>query len=430
MLPLLLLSVAVARGGSDCSADLSVASDAPLEAPPAGAPGSVILELVVDRRLSTQQLSTLTSAAAAAGARVLLRVDPSALEGRRDALVEAAAAGHPVALELSTSRHFGPNRAALAAVDAQRWRRVLSGERKDLRKATRAGVKAVSIDVLTPSAELVLDEMGVRVILPTSGPEDAAPRLARAFDGQPGRARVVAPLAYGDHCGHALPSPTAAALNRASAAAAGREGLRVGLHPDLSPELLGAWLGEILPAASIQTLDLDGVRDLVDRPLISVNLAGTPPPAPVAAPPPGRTVRAELVKSAAAELAEVRRLPRTLAGELSLAEAFAAFALTIGSDAASSFVRIPQVRGPADVARSTVPGSWQPTASAVREAAGILAPNLGGAVPAVVTVDGQLLTTREFLVLMADVVAGRSPKLRPVFDPDPFAVGAGWDGGS
>lgn len=427
MLPVLLLSVASALGGSDCATVVGAAADTPLEAPPAGSPGSVLLELVVDRSLSAQQLSALTHTAAAAGAEVLLRVDPAALEGRRTALVEAAAGGHPIALELDTARHFGPNRAALAAVDTQRWRRVLSGERKELRKATKSGVKVVSIDVLTPSAELVLDELGVRLILPTSGAEDAAPRLARAFDGQPGRARVVAPLAYGDHCGHVLPAPTAGALNRAAAAATGRQGLRVGLHPELPPALLAAWLGEVLPAADIQTLDLDGVRDLVDRPLISVHLAGSPAPAPVAAPPPGRTVRAEQVQTAATQLATTRRLPRTLAGELSLAEAFAAFALTLSSDTPAAAVRIPQVRGPADVARSTVSESWQPTPPAVRAAAAALAPNLGGAVPAVVTVDDQLLATREFLVLMADVIAGRAPQLRPVSDPDPFAVGAGWD---
>ncbi len=132
------------------------------------------------------------------------------------------------------------------------------------------------------------------------------------------------------------------------------------------------------------------------------------------------------LRAGAAQLATARKLPRQLPGELGLAETFAGLVLLVASPDRPGNLRLPVVRGPADVARSALPSGWQPTADEVRTAAQGLAPNLRGAVPAVVTVGDQLVAAREFLVMLADVALDQPPRARSVTDPDPFAVGAGW----
>ncbi len=387
-------------------------------------PGSVMLELHVTRSVSAQQVTALTAAAHAQGAVLVLRVDPEAADARSSALREAADDGHIIAAHLAAGQQFGSDAAALPHVDAIRWRRSISSARKSVKQAASAPVRTVSVDLLVPVSEMVLDESGVRIILPDTGDSQAVPRVARAYGDQIGHARVIPPLPYVDGCGHTMPDASAAAWNRVTTAADGREGLRVVLHPQLDPELLQRWLRDIAPSAGITVLNYDGIKRLVDRPLLAmVNIESVAPPPP---PPSGKTVDLSTLKNAATDLLTPTRLPRQAGEGLSLTECFAGMVIALAAPALPATVRLPPLGPPADVARSTLNEGWAPTKADVHTAAAGLASNLRGSVPAVVLVGDQTVAAREFLVLMAQVIAGKAPAPHAVSDPDPYARGAGW----
>jgi len=409
---LIWLGLAVAQ--ATCPAFTPGPPDAPFRVTQPAA-GTLAFEVAVPISADPRALDALLAALDARGHPATLLVDAGSPPALAASLRAAAANGHAVAVRVQADAAGPFSERSRGAYEL--WWRALRDDRKAVRRAVRAPVRAVALSPMTDPAELAAEQLGLRVVLPLDGGSPQRVRRVRGFDGRSGRARVLAAPLYPDGCGAALPAWTPAALDRAAHDLSPGRPTRVALPlAGADPALLGAWIdGVLAPARVVVTTAADAAA------------AAPSQPATAAVEPRDRPVDRAMWEAAAVRLVAGGRLPRALPGSLTLTEAFAALVQVAAASPAPETVRLPALGPPVDVARSVLPAAGVPLdPDAVRAVARDLAPRLRGAVPAMVRVGDRNLTAGEFLVVLAHIALDEPPVATAAPPPDPFGDGFGW----
>lgn len=302
------------------------------------------------------------------------------------------------------------------------WLPELQEPVRALRLVTGKATDAVAIDALSGGAEQAFEAMGVRAVLPLDPDEPGPARVLRSVDGQPARGRVLPANAWSDGCGPSLPAWTPVALDRASALAATKPGLRLALPlQGADPALLDRWLREVVEVKGWKVLTASEAAARVRSLGATLGRVDTAP----AVEAPGRFVSKEALLGAAAVLAEAQRLPRRLPGDLSLTEA-ALGLMAVLADPTAEGHRLPAARGPSELARGSVPAGAGPSAEELRVAVAELLPGMRGTLPGVVSVGVYQITINELVVILAQAALGRPLVIAEHAPPDPYAPDLGW----
>jgi hypothetical protein len=416
---LLMWLTQVALAGCDFDAG---AADAPFEAR-AHSAGVVVFEI---RLVGKAQVPTaLLNVLAKRGLPATMLVGTNWARRHGDALRGQEKLGHEIGVWFSIRNDLGLTSQTVVVPDFGDWIVALRRARADVRRATGQRPRAVGIKSLPEVAELAMEALGYKVLLPDERNIDDLPRRARSYTGAAGQARVIGIGPYDDGCGATLPAWTPAALDRASSAVARGRWVRVVLpsDPDAAP-LLAKWLDEVvIPQGWAVVQGITAVRR-ARRPLgLPLKLEDTP----TSMVPVTRTVPKDTWVKVAEALIEPTTLPRKLPGDLSPTEAFLGLCLLVSDAPATGTVSLGPLGPPVETARTGL-GATEVALSpdAVRVTATELAPGLSGAVPSLVSVGDQTLTAAEFLRVLAMVSLNQAPVARGVSDPDPFAPGGGW----
>lgn len=296
-------------------------------------------------------------------------------------------------------------------------------------------VRAAIAPIGSKVVEAKLGSAGLRSLADAEGPPTGEPRMAGVFEGQP-RVNVVLPAGpYEDACGTdprvgpflpAAADRAALAIQRATrfgGTPIARVALLGSRGAATDAEVLGRWLDTVVLPGGVVVGTAEEARQAAlqgwRRPA-----AERPPPVDAGG---GRLVAIAEVRTAAEALAEGVVVPRTLPGDLSPTEAFLGLLLVVAEHTEGDVVRLRALRGPAQLASTTLDGETTLSSDAVRAAARQLLAALPSEVPAALSVDGQLLTASELLLALASVVRGEDPAVvRPIDVPEPNQRGLGW----
>ncbi len=316
--------------------------------------------------------------------------------------------------------------------DAQASPRPMKKRLKPLRQAA-GGVKVVATPLPTRGAEALMGSSGFRTILQEKGPATAIPRPAVVFEGQP---RIGAVLQAGPYAGPCGTRPVADPLTPRSAdratqaiwGSARLDGVPVqrvviptGIDVGEDSTVLARWLDEVLLPAQIRPTTPDAARQAAlayfrtGKVMNTNRLEGGG----------GRLVSVDEVRAAAEALADQNLLPRTLPGDLSLTEAFLAFALLLAEQNEGEVIRLTALEGPQGRTSATVEGIVELDGEAVKALARALLAELPTAVPSAMPVGDRTLSAPELLTALASTIRG-TPQTWPTASPDPNAPGQGW----
>lgn len=292
---------------------------------------------------------------------------------------------------------------------------------KDFKRASGNRPKAVSAPAIPRIGELGLDQTTVRVQLVESTVSSA--HTVMRPDGTRGSLLMI-PL--GPHgCQGLSPSVEPWAMDDLATTIQTLPELRLPaarlvLDVDAltDPAGLEAWLDEIAGPAGIQVVRASEVTPAL------------PYSRPADVVPEGRQVQAEQIARIAQELASAQDLPRVVADDVVLTEAFVALAQFLAAIEPPEFVILPPLLPPENEPSAAAPDPL-PTAAAIRATAADLVGRLRTRVPNLIDVGDDTLTAGHFLVAMAWVVhADPEDDARLTLpaprSPSPMADDLGW----
>ncbi len=421
---------ALALAASECVVE--AAADAPFHHPLPPAVG--VVDLVVEIRYQDGDPALVQGILAALSTRGLagtLVIDlPAQGQQLTDAAVslgsQAVLAGHEVAVRIDDSE---------VSTDPYAVDGPLRKRRKAVEQAVDGRVRAVVTDAWGKVQESHLSRAGFRAILTTAGPATPTPRLGMVFDGQPRVTAILMAGPWAGPCGRAydlgpftpLMADRAAQSLHGASRIPGTPIVRLGLddHGQAEEaEVFARWLDEVLAPAGVGVVSASTAQKSA---MVGFRRPGQLAQAPEATDLGGRLVGLSDIQLAAAALIEIDALPRVLPGDLSLSEAFQAFALVVAGRAEGDMVRLGALAGPRSDAPATLTG---PLAIDPAALSAVIHEFVGAApteIPAAMPVGDRLWTAGELLVALASVVRGDDPPMaRPVTPPDPNAEGLGW----
>lgn len=366
--------------------------------------------IVVDRTFAESKVSTVLKDWQKRGHRIVARFDPMA--------------------ELGI-----PQSAVRLSVDD--WWDTFRKTGRRIAKRSGKPPRAVAVSTLTRRGEAGSRQAGYPAMLEVQGAPGSTPRLLEPIEAYPGYGVLLPQGTYRGACG---PSPVVtrfspAALDRAAGAlnaaiAVGPPGIvqlgvQVGGTTPEDAGTLGRWLDEVVLPSRVSVSDPVVFAAGVWEQLRPRGLGGSAQVVPDVE--GGRLVSRQELHDAAASLLDVDMLPRTLPGQLTLAEAFLGWTSLLAGTVEGDLVRLGALEGPAAKANTVLSGPTEVSREAVVAMATALDGAMGDQVPAAIPVDGKLLTASELLLAFAGAVAGADPvQVRPVEPPEPHQAGLGW----
>lgn len=307
----------------------------------------------------------------------------------------------------------------LRTVDA--WWGASRALTKEFKRASGTRPKAVAAPPIPRIGELGLDQTTVRVQLVESTVSSA--HTVMRPDGTRGSLLMVPLSPHG--CQGLHPSLDPWAMDELATTIQTLPELRLPaarlvLDVDTltDPSGLEAWLDAIAGPAGIQVVRASQITPAL------------PYSRPADVVPEGRQLTAEQVVQIARELSKGGDLPRVVAGDVGLTEAFLALAQYLAAIEPPELVILPPLKAP-DQEPTARPPELLPTAAAIRATAADLVGRLRTRVPNLIDVGDDTLTASHFLVAMAWVVdanpedSARLP-LGPPRSPAPLASDLGW----
>ncbi len=410
-----LLSLGLAS--ADCTPPKATSSDAFLQAR-AQARGHVSIEIpLIGNANSPEDLLAILNER-----NVQVTLLPSRQWANRNPRVlrEAIEAGHEVGVWFSLRDDLGLTADRITVPRFSEWVGALRTSRKHIRRVTGTNPSTVAIAYLPAAAEVAIEAMGFRMILPSERTVGDLPRRSQSASSSSGRARIVGEGPYEDGCGSLLPHWSPASFDRATGAVARGQWVRVGLPTaQANPSLLQRWLDEVVEPFDWPIVTASEMSKLIRR--LPTDTNAQVPDIAVA-----KSVDQATWRQVATHITDSSTLPRSPADGLNLTETFYGFVTLLGTDPTPTSVTLGRLEGPSEVAPTGLHSPIDVDPTDVRAAAKAIRSRMGGRVPALLTMGGVTLTAAEALQLFARVYLGQKATAQPVTDPDPYAPGGGW----